>query len=533
MMSTSAEIDLELEVHELRQALKEKEMQLSNKEILFENIIESTMAGYWDWDIPNNKEYLSPTFKSMFGYHDHELPNSPESWQKIIHPEDLPGVFDTFHKHVASKGSYPYDNEVRYFHKDGSIVWVYCRGKVIEWDENDQPVRMVGCHVNITSIKRAQQHVKESNNQLTEAVERFRLSCQSAMIGVWEWDLSNNKLEWDDTMYNLYGIKRDTFSSPSASWYATVHPEDSERVDVEVELAISALNDFNSEFRIIWPDESVHWIKANGQIKRDAKGNPISMVGINWDITAEKMAKEMDRFHMEQLRLKNEELQQFAYIASHDLQEPLRTITSMNDIIVQLYAEQLDDEAKKMMNFVSEAGLRMKKLIHGLLDYSRLGRNAEVELIDCAKLLDEVNQDLSAAICDRGALITHDNMPMIDGYKVELRLLLENLINNAMKFQNPGAIPTVHISCEHFASFWKFGVKDNGIGIDSRFKEKIFAIFQRLHAKNEYSGTGIGLSHCKKIAEMHDGRIWVESELGKGSTFYFTISKTIADAQNQ
>ena len=143
-------IQLKNEVAALRQ-------QLQDKKLIFSTILESTLAGHWDWHIQDDYEYMSPTLKKMFGYEDHELPNKPEAWQKIIHPDDLPAVFAVFDKHVASKGKVPFNNEVRYYHKNGSIVWVYCKGEVIEWDAAGNPVRMVGCHVDITKIKRAEE----------------------------------------------------------------------------------------------------------------------------------------------------------------------------------------------------------------------------------------------------------------------------------------------------------------------------------------------------------------------------------------
>lgn len=134
--------------------------ELSDLKMVFRTVMEASMAGWWDWRIKDNTEYLSPTLKSMFGYEDHEMDNSPESWQKIIHPDDLPGVFDLFNQHVASKGKIPFDNTVRYFHKSGSIVWVFCRGHVVEWDDNDQPIRMVGTHVDITKLKQTEEELK-------------------------------------------------------------------------------------------------------------------------------------------------------------------------------------------------------------------------------------------------------------------------------------------------------------------------------------------------------------------------------------
>ena len=148
--------------------IEQLKAELLDKHNIIHNILESSMAGYWDWYIQEDYEYLSPTFKLMFGYEDHEIPNTPDSWHKIIHPEDLPGVFEIYEKHVQSKGKIPYDNEVRYFHKDGSIIWVFCRGKIIEWDEEGKPVRMVGCHIDITALKTIEEKQQQTLQLLAQ-----------------------------------------------------------------------------------------------------------------------------------------------------------------------------------------------------------------------------------------------------------------------------------------------------------------------------------------------------------------------------
>lgn len=377
------------ELADLKKELAETKRKLVDKEVLFENILEGTLAGYFDWHITTNYEYLSPTFKSMFGYADHEMENSPDSWQKIIHPDDLPGVFETFGKHVASRGAIPYDSEVRYYHKDGSIVWVYCRGKIIEWDEEGNPLRMVGSHVDITKLKEAE--------------------------------------------------------------------------------------------------------------------------------NTEKYARELEK--------KNRELEQFAYVASHDLQEPLRTVNSFVELFKREYKDNLDETGQDYLRFIEQGSTRMSTLVRDLLDYSRLGRNKELGEADCDKLVKNVEADLSKVIKETGAQIKTDKLPVVKGYVTELRLLFQNLISNALKFSKPGTAPEIHISAEDKPGQYVFRIKDNGIGIAEEHSERIFTIFQRLHNKTEFEGTGIGLAQCRKIMDSHNGDIRVESKLGEGSTFYFTLPK--------
>jgi len=225
------------------------------------------------------------------------------------------------------------------------------------------------------------------------------------------------------------------------------------------------------------------------------------------------------------LERKNIELEQFAYIASHDLQEPLRTTSSFVGLLQKQYHGKLDEKADKYLTYILESSGRMRVLIKNLLDYSQIGNKKELEQVDCNKMLHNVLADLGIAINEAGADIKSDSLPVINGYATELKQLFQNLITNAIKFKKEGASPEINISVHKNGSYWQFAFKDNGIGIEEKYNEKIFVIFQRLHSRTEYEGSGIGLSHCKKIVELHKGRIWVESTPGSGSTFSFTIKE--------
>ncbi|MEO6456569.1 MAG: two-component regulator propeller domain-containing protein [Ginsengibacter sp.] len=228
-----------------------------------------------------------------------------------------------------------------------------------------------------------------------------------------------------------------------------------------------------------------------------------------------------------ELEIKNKEMEQFAYIASHDLQEPLRTTSSFVKLLQKQYAGQLDERADKYFNFITDASDRMKVLIKNLLDYSRIGSKKELEQVDCKVVLKDVLADLHVAIQEAKADISYMQLPVISGYPNEIKQLFQNLLINAIKFRKQDTIPQVIISVQKIKNYWEFIFKDNGIGIEEKNREKIFNIFQRLHTRTEYEGSGIGLSYCKKIVELHNGKIWVESTPGLGSTFYFTIQEKI------
>jgi signal transduction histidine kinase len=231
----------------------------------------------------------------------------------------------------------------------------------------------------------------------------------------------------------------------------------------------------------------------------------------------------------QQLLSKNKELEQFTYIASHDLQEPLRSVTSFSQLLDEEYRDKIGEEGGQYLNFLMEASTRMRNLIKGLLDYSRLGREAQLVPIDTGKVVTEILVDLSTAIAESKAAITIDPLPTITGYETEFRQLMQNLMSNAIKFRRSGLDPAIHVSAKRKGNGWEFSVKDNGIGIESDHQEKIFLIFQRLHNRSLYEGTGIGLANCRKIVELHGGTIRVESIKGQGSNFYFTIPTTVGN----
>ena len=220
---------------------------------------------------------------------------------------------------------------------------------------------------------------------------------------------------------------------------------------------------------------------------------------------------------------RNKELEQFAYITSHDLQEPLRSITSFVDKIKADYTDKIDEKFNVYFNFITQSTNRMSKLIQSVLEYSRLGKNRQLNKVNCNELLCDIMSDISAIINDNKATIEFKDLPVIYALPIEMKQLIQNLIVNALKFKKKNIAPIIKISAEKKEKYWLFAVQDNGIGIDEKHQEKIFKIFQRLHDRSEYEGLGIGLAFCKKIVEFHNGKIWVESEIDKGSTFYFTI----------
>jgi PAS domain S-box-containing protein len=255
----------------------------------------------------------------------------------------------------------------------------------------------------------------------------------------------------------------------------------------------------------------------------DEGGTIRNFIAMKQDVTERKRAEEKLNLTVAELERSNKELEQFAYVASHDLQEPLRIVSGYTQLLGRRYQGQLDATANKFIACAVDGARRMQTLINDLLVYSRVGARAKAfEPADGTAGLDQALANLKAAIEETGAVVTHDPLPTVIADNSQLVQLFQNLIGNAIKF-HVAQPPRVHVAAEQKGNEWVFSVRDNGIGIDPQYAERIFIIFQRLHTREEYAGTGIGLAICKKIVERRGGRIWVESKLGTGSTFYFTV----------
>ena len=244
------------------------------------------------------------------------------------------------------------------------------------------------------------------------------------------------------------------------------------------------------------------------------------------DVTDRRLAEEALAQQAEELARSNADLEQFAYVASHDLQEPLRMVASYTQLLARRYRGRLDDDADEFIGFAVDGVSRMQSLINDLLAYSRVGRKgAGLEPVNLEAVLEKVLATLKTTIEETGGRITHDRLPVVMGDPTQLFQLLLNLIQNGMKFSRPDRPPVIDVVAEDVGHSWQISIRDNGIGIADEFKERIFIIFQRLHSRGDYPGTGIGLAICKKIVERHHGRIWLESTMDEGTTFYFTIPK--------
>ncbi len=373
---------------------------------------------------------------------------------------------------------------------------------------------------------------KKIDEQIRIAKERYDLVARATREAVYDWNILENHLEWSDVYYNIYDYDKTGKFETLENWEKNLHPEDREEVvDHLMKCVNSTKVKWEREYRLIKKNKQIASVLERGFIVRDETGQAVRMIGALQDITEIKqneIALEELNFQLQKhagdLAVSNAELEQFAYIASHDLQEPLRMVTSFLTQLQRKYNDQLDDKARQYIHFATDGAVRMRQIILDLLEYSRVGKlDYNFEKIDLNVMLQEISQLHKNLILERSATIKYDNLPVINAAVTPLQRVLSNLITNSIKYNQEK--PIIQIRALEKPKHWQIDLKDNGIGIDKQFQEKIFIIFQRLHSREQYSGTGMGLAICKKIIENHGGKIWVTSKEGAGSTFHFTILK--------
>ncbi len=381
--------------------------------------------------------------------------------------------------------------------------------------------------------------VKKRTKELEEMNERFSLAVRAAHMGVWDWNIPKNELVWDDRMYELYGVNREDFSGAYETWLNGIHPDDRAYSNEISEQARRDERDYDTEFRVVWPDRSVHYLKAYGQFVRDREGKPVRMTGINYDITDWKRAEEKIRqLNQEleqrvidrtiQLERTNRELEAFAYSVSHDLRAPLRHISGFLKLLQKKTDGVHDENNRHYIEAILKSVHQMDQLINDLLSFSRMVRNEITrKKVDMEELVREVIRESKPEIQDRSVNWQIDTLPTVTGDRAMLRLVLVNLISNALKFTRVRQQAEIEIgSLNDTDNETVFFVRDNGVGFDNTYADKLFGVFQRLHRSDEFEGTGIGLANVRRIIHRHGGRTWAESIPNQGATFYFSLLQT-------
>jgi PAS domain S-box-containing protein len=480
--------------------------------------LEAARAGTWEWDLRTDRNFWSEELWPLYGLAPHSCEPSYEAWRASIHPADRTRAEQAMQS--AARDGTELNAEWRVCHPDGSERWVMSRGRPV-WDAGGNVVRFIGIVLDITELKQVEGALRASE-------ERYRLIAENTADVVWLMDpVAGNFTYVSPSVQRLRGYSPEEVMAQPANEALT--PESRELVSRTLAANLPAFTaqgrgrlSFTTEVDQPCRDGSIVNTEVTTTYTFNA-GGQVQIVGVTRDITARKAAEAQLLRTLEALRRSNAELEQFAYVASHDLQEPLRTLTGVAELLQRRYRGQLDARADEYIGYIVDAAGRMHTLINDLLALSRVGtRGLPSQPTSADAALDLALANLAQAIHDKGALIRRGPLPAVRADRTQLALLLQNLISNAIKFNQSQPLE-VQVSAERLPEGWRFAVSDNGIGIDPQHFERIFVIFQRLHTTREYPGTGMGLALCRKIVDRHGGRLWVESQPGRGSTFYFTL----------
>ncbi|HKL03025.1 MAG TPA: PAS domain S-box protein, partial [Cryomorphaceae bacterium] len=409
--------------------------------------------------------------------------------------------------------------------KDGSLYPVEVDLQLVtEGDER----RFIAIILDITERRKAEQSILEAN-------ERFEKVTEATQDAIWDWDIANDTFYRSNVIEKYFGVHAPKHMNKSDFWKEQFHPEDLADLQkgLDEALADSSRSHWESEYRIINEEGEILHIIDRGVIIRNEAGKAIRMIGAMTDATEQKnleiQLKNVNRKlqkHTYELERSNEELEQFAFITSHDMQEPLRMISSFMDLLEKRYGDQLDEKALQYIHFATTGAKRMKQIILDLLEYSRANRPKEkVDDIDLNQVLSDFKELRRSLISENSVSILSDELPSVITYKALVTQIFHCLLDNAIKYAKVDTAPVIEIKSREKENKWEFAISDNGVGIDPEYFDKIFVIFQRLHNREEYKGTGIGLAIAKRSVEFLGGQIWLESVVGEGTTFYFTIPK--------
>ena len=493
---------------------KQIERSLATERQRLANIIDSTQAGSWEWHLPSGTVQLNERSASMIGYPlDHPGLQTIDFRVQHTHPDD----------HCASRAAAKahfegltqvYESEARMRHRDGHWVWVQERGRVVSRTADGRPEWMFGTHLDITPRKQQEQALRKSQDLLDR-------TGRLAGVGGWELDVASGELSWSDETRRLHGVAPD-YQPRLESAIAFYAPEVQPLVRAAVERAMTDGEPWDLVMPLVRADGACIWVRAVGTAERE-NGLVTRLVGAFQDVTDRHALDERLAQKTADLRRSNEELERFAYVASHDLQEPLRMVCAYGQLLMRRHLADLKPEAQEFARYMVDGGQRAQALIRDLLSLARLDSQAMPwRPVALQATLDEVLTQLSLRVRESGATVTHDELPTVQGDARQMGQLLANLVGNALKFRGDRA-PQLHVGAEREGSGWRISVRDNGIGIEPRYFERVFQMFQRLHLRSDYEGTGIGLAICKKVVERHGGRIGVESKPGEGTTFFFSL----------
>ncbi len=458
-----------------------------------------------------NRQWLEFVGRTM----DQELGNG---WAENVHPDDFERCLNIYTTSFDARQAFSMEYRLR--RHDGAWRWLVDQG-IPRYGPSQEFAGYIGSCIDITERKESEVRLREYLKEISDlktALDEHAIVAITDQTGkiiyVNEKFCAISKYSREELLGRDHRIINSGY-----------HPKEFIR---ELWTTIANGKVWHGEIKNRAKDGSIYWVDTTIVPFLNEQGKPRQYVAIRSDITQRKLAQEVLIKQSEELTRSNKDLEQFAYIASHDLQEPLRAVAGCLQILQRRYQNQLDAGADELIDLAVDGAHRLQVLIDGLLTFSRVGtRGKRLQSVDCEQAVGDALKNLSVAIEESSAAVTYDKLPKVMGDLTQLTLLFQNLIGNAIKFRQKEQPPQIHIGAEENGRLWILSVRDNGIGIAPQYYERIFEIFQRLHTRQEYPGTGIGLAICRKIVERHGGKIWVESAAQKGSKFLFHLPKTV------
>ncbi len=519
----------------LKNLVEERTKELGENEARLRRSQEIAHLGSWELDLVNSQLTWSDEVYRIFGLKPQEFGATYQAFLERVHPDDRAAV-DAAYSSSLRDNRDGYDIEHRVVRNDTAEVRVVHEKCEHFRDTDGKIVRSVGMVHDITERKRAEEALRDAAVQ-KQAAQYSRTLIEVSIDPLVTISAEGKITDVNEATLKATGVSRNELIGTDFSNYFT-EPEKA-RDGYRRVFAKNYVTDYPLTIR--HRDGRLTDVLYNASVYRDADGNVLGVFAAARDVTAQNRAEAELKRHRDSLEIlvkertteleesnkdlarSNENLGQFAYVASHDLQEPLRIMASYSQLLEKRYKDKLDKNADEFIEYIVGAAARMQKLIADLLAYSRAGHKGEnLEDVDCNEVVHKVVDNMAATIQEAGGSVIYDSLPVIRAHEAGMIQLFQNLIGNALKFRGAEP-PKVHVSAKKVSGHWAFSVRDNGIGIEPQYFDRIFVIFQRLHAREKYTGTGIGLSICKKIVDNLGGRIWVESKAGKGSTFHFTV----------
>ncbi len=499
---------------DVRDEVERSQRQVRDSEALYHSLVENLVQNIFRKDLQGRFTFANSNFCQAAGHTVEEVLGKTDF---DFFPENLAAKYQA-DDHQVIETQEVLETEEEYESAEGDRLVV----KVVKTPVHDaegETVGMQGIFWDITEQKHAQEELAASR-------ERFALAVRGSTDGIWDWDIETNEIYFSSRFKELLGYGYEELDNRFSEWEDRIYPDDRELALDAFEQHLKSEAPFDLEYRLRCKSGDYRWFRVRGLGVRNDEDKATRMAGSISDVTERKEAEAQLRARTEDLERSNRDLEQFAYIASHDLKEPLRMVTSYVQLLEHRYKEQLGEDARDFIGYAVDGAKRMKRLIDGLLEFSRIGtRGKDLMPTGSEEVFQEVLANLEISMREKEARVTHDPLPRVLADPIQLGQLLQNLVGNALKFCQ--GVPRVHVRAERLpeSDLVEFSVRDNGIGISEEHAEKIFQIYQRLHSRADYEGTGIGLAVCRKIVERHGGRIWVEtgSEGDGGSDFRFTL----------